>query len=461
MNILQYTNPSDINDGIYIDYGLMVNSLNKTISYLKTRYDVRLHYDHFRHPKQYAGDLLYKVRNKSRDIMWVYYINNDQHYYISVETEPEYLETGNPDISVFDRSQIRKSHPCQKLFFHDYDQIKDSLIAICDSIDEYFNHGETMNSYQKTEWLVPCNPAKFDIENAQLNMKEMYWRQNASYSVGDIMYIYVSGGTGEVRFKYEVEELNIHLPETSESYWLDHVERAKNPLRVKVKLLKRYPDGAITLDELRAHGLKSTIQGPFRPTGTLLQYLHDQDDYFRVISFPCGSSIDYINATYVHAHPFRKGYPSESTKWMMARATGGISNTIYEVIKTQVYDVSSYPENCSPEIRAYIEMRQGGMGFKEDLYRFYILKPTYTFSKPYVLVPNIQGYKYYSLNELIPYKDVVKLTKGFTVTHNINQPLPPDSAWQEDTIEKVSCANCGFAFIKAPRCPRCGQLQKY
>jgi hypothetical protein len=100
---------------------------------------------------------------------------------------------------------------------------------------------------------------------------------------------------------------------------------------------------------------------------------------------------------------------------MMVRAKGGISNTIYEVIKTQVYDVSSYPENCRPEIRNYIEMRQGGMGFKENLYKFYILKPVYTFSRPYVLVPNIQGYKYYSLNELIPYKDVVKVAKGLTM----------------------------------------------
>lgn len=95
MNLLQYTNPSDINDGIYIDYGLMVNSLNKTISYLKTRYDVRLHYDRFKYPARTTNDLLYKVRRKNRDIMWVYYINNDQHYYISIETEPEYLKTGN------------------------------------------------------------------------------------------------------------------------------------------------------------------------------------------------------------------------------------------------------------------------------------------------------------------------------------------------------------------------------
>ena len=461
MNTLQFTNSPNDDADRSVDYGSMVEQLNKTIAYLKTRYDVRLHYDRFRFPEKNSNQLLYKVRNNRQDIMWIYYINSRLQNYISVETEPEYLKTGNPDVSVFDRNKIRKSHPCQKLYFHDFDQISDSLAAICDSIDEYFNQSRTMNTRQKTEWLVPCNLTKFDIENAVLNLEKMYWRQNASYSVGDILYIYVSRGTGEVRFKYEVEELNVQLSETLENYWLDYEERAKNPARVRVKLLKRYPDGAITLDDLRVHGLKSTIQGPFRLTGDLIQYLHEQDDYFRVISFPCGSSIDYINATNVHAHPFRRGFPSESTKWMMVRAKGGISNTIYEVIKTQVYDVSSYPENCRPEIRNYIEMRQGGMGFKENLYKFYILKPVYTFSRPYVLVPNIQGYKYYSLNELIPYKDVVKVAKGLTVTHSINQPLPPDSLWREGDITKVNCANCGFAFIKAPRCPRCGQLQDY
>ena len=37
----------------------MTVSLNKTIEYLKTRYDVRLHYDHFVNPSRYSNDLLY------------------------------------------------------------------------------------------------------------------------------------------------------------------------------------------------------------------------------------------------------------------------------------------------------------------------------------------------------------------------------------------------------------------
>lgn len=113
-------------------------SLEKTIEYLKTRYDVRLHYDHLSDPGRGSNDMLYKVRNSKKDIMWVYYIDSKSARYISIETEPEYLEDMSRKITGFTRIQTRTSHPCRKMFFEDYESIKESLEAICDSIDQYF-----------------------------------------------------------------------------------------------------------------------------------------------------------------------------------------------------------------------------------------------------------------------------------------------------------------------------------
>ena len=126
----------------------MRSSLDKTIEYLKTRYEVRLHYDHLGNPNHSSNDMLYKVRNSKKDIMWVYYTDSKFAHYLSVETEPEYIEDISGKISGFYRTQIRASHPRQKMFFDDYEVIRESLVVICDSIDQYFA-ASAMSSFQE------------------------------------------------------------------------------------------------------------------------------------------------------------------------------------------------------------------------------------------------------------------------------------------------------------------------
>lgn len=128
----------DVNSSTSQTHNDLMASLKKTIEYLKTRYDVRLHYNHLTDPNRSSNDMLYKVRNSKKDVMWVYYIDSKSARYISIETEPEYLEEISSQITGFTRIHIRTSHPCQKMFFEDYECIRESLEAICDSIDQYF-----------------------------------------------------------------------------------------------------------------------------------------------------------------------------------------------------------------------------------------------------------------------------------------------------------------------------------
>ena len=72
---------------------------------------------------------------------------------------------------------------------------------------------------------------------------------------------------------------------------------------------------------------------------------------------------------------------------------------------------------------------------------------------PVVLKPNIQGFKYYSLNELTPHNDTLKITNGQTVIKDINTSAVPAVIKNEDNTIKVTYSNCGEIFIKAPRCP--------
>ena len=329
-----------------------------------------------------------------------------------------------------------------------------------EGIDEYFEQENIMKNNQITEWLVPCNLNMYDLDSAVLNLADLYWRKNANYKVGDILYIYISG-VSEVRYKCRVTELNAVIPAGMPNYWLDKEEEKKSLIRNKLELLKSYPPGAITLDNLRANGLKSTIQGPNVLRDDLKEYIRQCDDYYRVVSVPAGRSSSIIKSTLVHAHPDKKGYPNKPVKWLMARETGGVSDVIYEITDTLLYNASSYPEGCDPRINNYIQKRNGGMGFTSDTYKFYLLKPVYKFSNPHVLRPNIQGFTYFSLNDLISRSDTLKIVNGETVIHDINTPTAPADIQTGGNTVRVTCSNCGDVFIKAPRCPRCGQLQKY
>ncbi len=130
-------------------------SLSKTLNYLKTRYSVRLDYDRFTYPtKKYSHTLLYKLYNESgNEVMWVYHIYRQKAQYISVETEPEYLhsligisiieDSGYLSILSRELPGFKYVHrpvqaPRLKMIFDDYESIKDSLMKLCDVIDEHF-----------------------------------------------------------------------------------------------------------------------------------------------------------------------------------------------------------------------------------------------------------------------------------------------------------------------------------
>ena len=145
------------------------DSLRKTIEYLETRYSVRQHYDHFAEPTRYSNDMLYKARNHKKDIMWVYYIRSKANHYVSIETEPEYIESITEELPGFTKVITRQSHPCRKMIFKDYDAIKNSLAIICDSIDRYFSVSNTVAS-----------PFKPDPNYRGSNKKRLDWNSSNS-----------------------------------------------------------------------------------------------------------------------------------------------------------------------------------------------------------------------------------------------------------------------------------------
>lgn len=126
-----------------------------------------------------------------------------------------------------------------------------------------------------------------------------------------------------------------------------------------------------------------------------------------IVSFSCGNTYELVKKTNVHAHPLKTGFPSKKSPYLMIRAQGGVSETLYEVV--DVVDLKPYDrdavQSLYPKYQCvidYINIRISDFGFKqrECDYRFYILREAYRFSTPYIMNPNPQGHRYLSFEDV-------------------------------------------------------------
>lgn len=140
------------------------------------------------------------------------------------------------------------------------------------------------------------------------------------------------------------------------------------------------------------------------------QIMKREYDDNRIISFPGGATYDYVINTRIHAHPVKRGFPSIVSRFLMVRAKGGISHALYEVVKAYEFDPtnseniqSMKDEECFSRLKNYIDLRMGHFGFDSSPlpYRFYDLKTIYEFKPCYILTPNIQGYRFMDVAEIL------------------------------------------------------------
>lgn len=143
-----------------ISHGLLMNSLDKTLEILRKRYNVRMIYNHFDDANSKQNDLLYKANNGKKDVIWIYFVYSRRSQYISIETEPEYLNEVNDYSKGFIKTLLRASHPCLKMFFVSYNDISNSLMTICDAIDLYFQK----NGSRKKETAKHSEPEQTHIQ---------------------------------------------------------------------------------------------------------------------------------------------------------------------------------------------------------------------------------------------------------------------------------------------------------
>lgn len=90
----------------------------------------------------------------------------------------------------------------------------------------------------QTEWIIPCNPHSYNLQAALTNSDEVYWRQNARYEVGDIVYIYLSKGVSAIRYKAIVIGTDIEIKSEDDPYWIDKTMQSQKLQKVLLKRIK-------------------------------------------------------------------------------------------------------------------------------------------------------------------------------------------------------------------------------
>jgi 5-methylcytosine-specific restriction protein A len=129
----------------------------------------------------------------------------------------------------------------------------------------------------QTEWIIPCNPHSYNLQAALTNSDEVYWRQNARYEIGDIIYIYLSKGVSAIRYKAIVIGTDIEIKSEDDPYWIDKTMQSQKLQKVLLKRIKTFNTALLSYDLLKESGLKSTIQGPIKLKGSLRDYVNRID----------------------------------------------------------------------------------------------------------------------------------------------------------------------------------------
>lgn len=117
------------------------------------------------------------------------------------------------------------------------------------------------NIINKSNWIFPANPSRYDHELAFKENGFIEWEQNVKCNIGDVVYIYVSAPEGKIRYKTEVEKINIPFfdLEIKKNYWKIDDKDSEDVLYAKLKLIDSIYSEDLSFKKLRENGLLSTL----------------------------------------------------------------------------------------------------------------------------------------------------------------------------------------------------------
>ena len=130
------------------------------------------------------------------------------------------------------------------------------------------------------EWILSASRKVYDHDKAFRELPYIDWVQRRNFEIGDIVYIYSSKPEHKIDFMAEVIKTDISAANALDDiqYWNDlnkYKDGKQHNRFVRLKLIFQFTHDAITYDQLKAHGLKSNLQGAeklFDQSGSLKEY---------------------------------------------------------------------------------------------------------------------------------------------------------------------------------------------
>ena len=107
-------------------------------------------------------------------------------------------------------------------------------------------------------WIVPSNDGKFRIGDAIKAQDGLVDWRTERFSVGDIVFIYKTAPEKRIRYKMEVQKVNIIYEDAmeQESYWTDKelYYSGYTTSYARLKFIEEYSDDVLSLHHLHEHG---------------------------------------------------------------------------------------------------------------------------------------------------------------------------------------------------------------
>lgn len=124
-----------------------------------------------------------------------------------------------------------------------------------------------------TEWIIACNPDKYDVIGAFQELGSIDWTQSANIVVGDIVYIYVSNTVRTIKVKCKVNTVNKAVPTIDDSKFNKSDEfDGSNGRYMELEMIEEFSTGLFEKSRLEQHSFKSPL-GPVRVSSELKEYL--------------------------------------------------------------------------------------------------------------------------------------------------------------------------------------------
>ena len=131
--------------------------------------------------------------------------------------------------------------------------------------------GNEDDGFAAASWVIPANPAIYDIEGEMAAADETWWHQSTDVHAGDHVYIYVASPVKAILWRFTVTGANVPLTE-------EEISEYKSKWRRKM-ILKRdreYDRAKTGLDTLKMYGL-SSVRGARRLPTALEEYMESLD----------------------------------------------------------------------------------------------------------------------------------------------------------------------------------------